>query len=310
MEQRTKIFTRSIVLGATALSAAACGSAHEQLGSNEKALVAACTDGSPESVPEGAWICPEARTVECTSGTGLVEVADKLYVDDSEEAQCADKPLSVSDAGPFAPGEHEITVSDDEGNALCAATLTVTDSVAPTVEAKTIQLWPPNHKFHSIAVSDCVSAVDACQGDITGEFIWASSDEPVDDRGDGHHSPDILIDDCGHVQVRAERQGPKDGRVYKLGVRVVDGAGNVTESECAVIVDHDQRGVVGADSGESYRITLDGTGDTLACDGITEDPTDPPSGDGDGDGDGDSGDGDGDGDSGDGDGDEPVVDVL
>jgi hypothetical protein len=126
------------------------------------------------------------------------------------------------------------------------------------VTAKTLNLWPPNHKFHSIAVSDCVDVEDACQPDLQAEFIWASSDEPVDDIGDGHHAPDILVDDCQRVQLRSERQGPKDGRVYKLGVRVVDGSGNASEGVCTVVVDHDQRGVLGADSGEAYRISLNG----------------------------------------------------
>jgi hypothetical protein len=74
------------------------------------------------------------------------------------------------------------------------------------------------------------------------------------------------------VQVRAERQGPKNGRVYKLGVRVVDGAGNAVQSQCTIIVDHDQRGVVGADDGESYRIVLNGQGSLPSCDGTTDVP--------------------------------------
>jgi putative surface-exposed virulence protein len=106
--------------------------------------------------------------------------------------------------------------------------------------------------------------------------------------------------------------------VYKLGVRFVDAAGNTTDSECAIIVDHDQRGVLAEDSGESYRVTLDGTGGTPECDGNPpdEDAGTPGDGDGDddvppGDGDGDDvppGDGDGDDDvpPGDGDGDDDV----
>jgi hypothetical protein len=243
--------TRSILLGAVALSATACGAGSDQLGAGDRALSA---DGNTST----AAVC--------------------------------DQP--------------------------------------PALESKTLFLWPPNHKMHSIAVGDCVSALNGCDGsDVTGEFIWASSDEPVDDLGDGHFAPDIVIDDCGHVSVRAERQGPKDGRVYKLGVRAIDADGNAAEGVCTIVVDHDQRGVDGADSGESYRITFDGTNDTLSCGEIPPPPPPPPVGDGDGDtGDGDTGDGDGDtgggdgdtgggdgdtgggdGDTGDGDGDLPVA---
>ena len=229
MQQRIRFITRSILLGAVALSASACGAGSDNLGAGDRAL------------------------------------------------------------------------SADDGNANAAA---VCDQ-PPTVESKTLFLWPPNHKMHSIAVSDCVGAVNACDGSaVTGEFIWASSDEPVDDLGDGHFAPDIQIDDCGHVSVRAERQGPKDGRVYKLGVRAIDASGNVSEGACTIVVDHDQRGVDGADSGESYRITLDGTNDTLSCGEIPPPPPPPPpAGDGDGDtgGDGDTTGGEGDTTGGDGD---------
>lgn len=145
----------------------------------------------------------------------------------------------------------------------------------PVLQAHTIRLWPPNHKFHEISIEDCVTVVDPCDPDLHPEFIWASSDEPVDDIGDGHHSPDIqLSDDCQVLAVRAERQGPKDGRVYTLGVRVVNHDGDVSEAACTVVVDHDQRGTVGANSGEAYRITFDGTNGAPACDGRP--PVDPP----------------------------------
>jgi hypothetical protein len=142
--------------------------------------------------------------------------------------------------------------------------------------ARQLNIWPPNHKFHSIDVADCVTVTGACDPGLTAEFIWASSDEPVDSRGDGHHAPDILFDGCDHVQVRSERQGPKDGRVYKLGVRTIDSAGRVAEAACTIVVDHDQRGVLGADSGESYRVVPTDPGTGFACDGHPDLPPLPP----------------------------------
>lgn len=260
----------SVMLCAAALGA--CGG-EPSVGLSRGSLTATCDDGSP-----GNWLCPDEKVVECNDGSGAVDV-DVLYVPPgtTETLDC-DAELTVSDAGPFAPGVHTIDVSNGAGDAICSAQLTVVDTEAPVVMGKTMFLWPPNHKLHDIAVSDCVDVVDACDGDLRGEFIWGSSDEPINDIGDGNHEPDILFGDCEHVQVRAERQGPKDGRVYKLGVRVVDGAGNATEGECTIIVDHDQRGVDGADSGESYRVTLDGSDGGLVCDGIPDEPTAPEGG--------------------------------
>jgi len=147
---------------------------------------------------------------------------------------------------------------------------------SPSATGHALSLWPPNHKLHAISTSDCATAFDACGDELRGEFIWGSSDEPINDIGDGNHEPDILFDDCQRVSVRSERQGPKDGRVYKLGVRFIDVAGNETDTECTIIVDHDQRGVVGADSGEAYRVTLDGTGGLPECDGIEPPPPNEP----------------------------------
>jgi hypothetical protein len=146
------------------------------------------------------------------------------------------------------------------------------DAGVPVVTSQVAKLWPPNHKFHELAVSDCVSALDTCGNELQGDFIWASSDEPIDDIGDGHFSPDVGLGvDLQHVCVRSERQGPKDGRVYTFGVRVTDGAGNTVESTCQVIVDHDQRGVTGSDSGDSYRVTFDPSTVGLNCDGTPGD---------------------------------------
>ena len=141
----------------------------------------------------------------------------------------------------------------------------------------TIELWPPNHKLHSLTVEDCVMALDACGGELTGEFLWASSDEPIDSIGDGHYAPDIAVaEDCQRVDVRSERQGPKDGRVYKLGIRVFDASGDSLDGECHVIVDHDQRGVRAVASAEAYRIEFDGSQGGPACDGMPPSDGEPP----------------------------------
>jgi hypothetical protein len=195
---------------------------------------------------------------------------------DSESATCSSSEFQAVTVDPLRPGTHAVQVNRDDGSLACQTTLTVTDNVAPVLTPKSVNLWPPNHKFHTISVDDCVAVSDSCESDLRAEFVWASSDEPIDDLGDGHHAPDILIDDCNRVQVRSERQGPKDGRVYKLGVRVVDGAGNAAESSCTIIIDHDRRGVVGADSGEKYRIAFNGQNGRPACDGDNPPPPPPP----------------------------------
>jgi hypothetical protein len=146
---------------------------------------------------------------------------------------------------------------------------TCTPDAAPTGTSHTLNLWPPNHSLHTISAADCVSIADDCDSDLTAELTWASSDEPENSIGDGNHVPDIVVG-CDGVQLRAERQGPRNGRVYHVGWRVEDSAGNVAEGACKVIVDHDQSGAITEDDGELYRVDLDPT----ACE-PEPDPTTP-----------------------------------
>lgn len=277
MTQRTSSSSLSpLRLSLCALGlAAACGDTSSGPATRSAALETACV--TPAALPAGAFLCGESRTVECDDGKGSTSLP-VLYLTESDDLACADGPFTA-DAQSYGVGTHGIAVRDASGAGVCTAELVVADTVAPVLTPKTLYLWPPNHKMHSIQVSDCVTVEDACSGDLKAEFVWASSDEPEDDLGDGHFAPDIELDaaGCGVIGLRAERQGPKDGRVYKLGVRVVDGGGNAAETTCSVIVDHDQRGVDGADSGEAYRIDFDGGDERPLCTGENEPPAPTPS---------------------------------
>ncbi len=142
-----------------------------------------------------------------------------------------------------------------------------TPDAAPTAVSNTMNLWPPNHSLHLITAADCVTVTDDCDSDLGAELVWASSDEPTNDIGDGNTDADIIFG-CAGVELRSERQGPQNGRVYHIGWRVEDSGGNVVEGDCSIIVDHDQRGVVGEDDGEAYRVEFDNS----TCGGDVETP--------------------------------------
>ena len=61
----------------------------------------------------------------------------------------------------------------------------------------------------------------------------ASSTAPG--SGGANPCPDAIIGDDLSVQLRAERSGPGDGRVYKITVTAVDSCGN--QSVCSVTVE-------------------------------------------------------------------------
>jgi hypothetical protein len=263
---QTVLTTTSILCWLTGCTSG--GGADTPAESHVDPITVECAAGSGSD-----WSCPQALSLDCkdlASATFVVRSPQSLV--------CSSQQLSVVHVDALTPGKHTLELHDTLDKTLCTSQITITQSTPPKLVPKTVQLWPPNHKLHEIAVSDCVDVVDACPGDdLQPEFVWASSDEPIDDIGDGHKSPDIVLaDDCQRVSVRSERQGPKDGRVYKLGVRMQDRAGNVSEATCHVIVDHDQRGVVGADSGEAYRVLFNGTHAGPTCTGNPPPPSTPP----------------------------------
>jgi hypothetical protein len=100
---------------------------------------------------------------------------------------------------------------------------------------------PPNHKYHSFAIADLVTAVsDGCSrglGVASVVITKVTSDEPDNSCGDGNTDHDIVIGaDCRSVQLRAERQDGGNGRVYTVFVHVTDAAGNRTDATVKVMV--------------------------------------------------------------------------
>jgi hypothetical protein len=142
-----------------------------------------------------------------------------------------------------------------------AATLGV-DTIAPviTLSHTTLSLWPPNHKYETYNISDFVSgATDNCNANLLSSVVIASvtSDE-LDDNpsgGDGNTTNDIVIAaNCKSVQLRAERDGDLNGRVYTITFRVTDSAGNIGTATARVLVPHDQGNGGAVDSGPHYTV--------------------------------------------------------
>ncbi|WP_437689354.1 hypothetical protein [Sorangium sp. So ce176] len=243
------------LLGVVSVTSLFLGCKDEPIGGGSQALVAECVDPGA-AIPEGEWVCGEERTVECTAPSGAY--VETIYAQLST-GTCAEATVSVSAEGPFALGAHEIVVTAEVAGgeaalaSLCTSELVVVDTVAPVLTDRQPELWPPNHKFHTVTVDDCVAVEDACDDDVQVSFTYAASDEPRNDTGDGNTEVDIANLGCDSVDLLAERKGNGDARVYTLGVRAVDAAGNVTEGECHVIVPHDQGGKVPVDSGIAYQ---------------------------------------------------------
>jgi uncharacterized repeat protein (TIGR01451 family) len=108
-------------------------------------------------------------------------------------------------------------------------------------------LWPPNHKFRTIRLS---GATDPDGDPLNWSVTGVTQDELLNGLGDGDTSPDAVLGVGNELQLRAERSGLEDGRVYRIAFTVTDGLGGSCTGVANVGVPHDQRpGSVAVDSG-------------------------------------------------------------
>ena len=161
-----------------------------------------------------------------------------------------------------ATGTATVTVrAQDNGGTLnggvdtsAAQTFTITlkplnqNPVCTAASADPKQLWPPNHKFVAIAIKG-VTDPDNDAVTIVVNKIW--QDESTTADGSGDPSPDGMIVG-GAAQVRAERAGSGDGRVYQIFFTATDTKSGSCTGSVTVGVPHDQSGGPVVDSGVRY----------------------------------------------------------
>ncbi len=185
------------------------------------------------------------QTVECASSDGTSVTLDGAGSSDPDSDSLSFTWTDENDqqiaTGPTPTvvlplGTHAITLTVDDGDGgsdTDEVVITVEDTISPEiiVLAEPIELWPPNHKYHTIALSEIVtSAADVCDANVSASDVVitsTSSDEPENGQGDGNTTDDIIIaGDCASVDLRAERQGGGNGRVYAIHLAVSDASGH------------------------------------------------------------------------------------
>lgn len=208
---------------------------------------------------------PEDVTVEQETPDGTAVDLEATATDN-----CDDDVEITSNELPIYPlGDTTVTftATDDSGNSVSKSmTVHVIDTTPPeiTVSDEPIVLWPPNHKYHTIEIAECcvISVTDICDADVDIDDVVitsVSSDEPenVQGNGDGNTVDDIIIVDSQTVELRAERQGDGNGRVYTINFEVTDDSGNTGIGSCTVWVPHDQgSGATAVDDGPGAGYTV------------------------------------------------------
>jgi hypothetical protein len=94
-------------------------------------------------------------------------------------------------------------------------------------------LSPPNHQMTSLSLAiDATDNLAVASCAITA----VTSNEPVNGTGDGDTAPDWSISGPTTLQLRAERSGRGQGRIYTVTVRCADAAGNASIGTTSVMV--------------------------------------------------------------------------
>lgn len=160
----------------------------------------------------------------------------------------------------FAVGTTAVTCTSSAGP-TCTFNVTVNDTQAPsiTLNGNVITLWPPNHQYETVQVSDLVAgASDNCGTGVGLSSVFISqvtSDEVENGDGDGDTLNDIVIaPDCKSVQLRSERSGNANGRVYTITFKVIDASGNMATATAKVTVPKSQNGSAAVDDGPQYTV--------------------------------------------------------
>ena len=142
-----------------------------------------------------------------------------------------------------------LTVTDPGGLSSSATTqVTIQDTTAPTlsVSLSPNSLQPPNHKL--IPITATVDASDSCSANTAVRLVSITSNEADNGLGDGDQPNDIQAIGGGPVpfgtdvrsfQLRAERSGMGNGRIYTVTYSAIDTSGNTTSASAVVVVGAD-----------------------------------------------------------------------
>lgn len=196
---------------------------------------------SPITVSNAPGLCSQTVSFSATA-TG--EPTPALFYRIGSTAITSPRSFPVGTTGVTA------TAINGGGYLTCAFNVVVNDTEAPVIHnlaASPDKLWSPNHKMKDITVS--YHSTDNCGVPITCS-LTITSNEAVNGKGDGNTTPDWVVMDDHHVQLRAERSGKGSDRVYTITTTCTDQYGNSSQSATTVKVPHDNR--------SSARMTTEG----------------------------------------------------
>lgn len=197
------------------------------------------------------------QSVECSSHDGALLVMDGTGSSDPDMDMLTyawtapgivfDDPTSETPTATFPLGSTTVTltVSDGEFEDSDEMTAGVVDTTDPTIDVtlNPDRLWPPNHKMRDITAT--VNVTDICDANPTFVLTSITSNEPDNGKGDGNTTGDIAGGTVGtpdtEFQLRSERSGKGNGRIYTTTYTASDGSGNSANDSAEVTVPHSKK---------------------------------------------------------------------
>lgn len=181
---------------------------------------------------------PANITAEATSPLGAVVKWSASAIDDKDGAVAV--TCTPASGSLVALGTRNVSCSarDAVGNVGTGSfTVTVRDTTAPVltgVTSSAVLLSPPNHKMVPVAIT--ANAVDAADPAPVTRIIGVTSNEGSNGRGDGNTSSDWNITGALTLELRSERTGKGDDRIYTITVESRDASGNASTATTQVRV--------------------------------------------------------------------------
>lgn len=132
--------------------------------------------------------------------------------------------------------------NDNVGNrsSIATRTLTVINQPPDVSQARpsVTTLWPPNHNMMSVSI---LGITDPDGDSVSISINQIKQDEATNGTGDGDTCPDAQGINTTTGQLRAERKGNGNGRVYTIYFTATDGRGGSTQGTVKVNVPKNQK---------------------------------------------------------------------
>lgn len=161
------------------------------------------------------------------------------------EAQIVNGTSALASFTPDVLGEYvlALVVSDGASKDADNVVISVIENHPPMCSGATASpaqvLWSPQHKMQAIHIQ---GITDAEEDPVSVTVTHIEQDEPVNGLGDGDTSPDGAGVGTSTAQVRAERGGKGNGRLYEISFIARDSSAAACYGGVFVGVPHDKSG--------------------------------------------------------------------